>query len=324
MKRLVLAAMFALIGLVTILSSRSTSSELDAATLKQVVTEVATTIRDQYADPKVGEALADTIMARLEQGRFDAVTDEGTLVEQVMAVIRSKVADRHFELRVRGKEEDDAGKPSNRARSPHGLRKVEMLEHRTAYLEFDGLPGDDPSLQHVEKAIGELPEVSAIIFDIRDNNGGSGDMVVLLCSQLLEANTLLCTFSDRSGGDPVEVRAREAERDFGPAIPVFVLTSEATLSAAEAFAYILQSYGRATVVGERTAGMANPSSTFLVGNGFVLTVPFLIGRYGESGGTFAGLGIEPDTTVPADSALDVAVEEIEKLLDAGRPGTPRR
>jgi C-terminal processing protease CtpA/Prc len=86
------------------------------------------------------------------------------------------------------------------------------------------------------------------------------------------------------------------------------------LSAAEALAYILQDYGRAVVVGKRTAGMANPSRTYPIGERFELTVPFLLTRYGKNGRTFAGIGVTPDIEIAAGSALDTAMEEIRKIL----------
>jgi C-terminal processing protease CtpA/Prc len=150
----------------------------------------------------------------------------------------------------------------------------------------------------------------AVIFDLRDNNGGAGDMVVLLCNHLLEADLLLYTFAGRSDDAPTEMRSSTCDQHFGTAIPVYILTSENTWSAAEAFTYILQDFDRAVVVGERTAGMANPSRTFTIAERFDLTVPFLLIRYGKSGGTFAGVGVTPDIEVSSESALETALERL--------------
>jgi hypothetical protein len=283
---------------------------LDAETHRQVLVEVAEVIRDHYADPEVGKAIADTIMAHVEQGGADSSIDAQRLVAKVMDVIRSMVADRHFEFSDRSADKDDSNESPHRNRSKHGLRTVRMLEGPTAYFEFDGFPGDDASLKAVAKAIEEQPEMRAVIFDLRDNNGGAGDMVVLLCNHLLEADLLLYTFAGRSDDAPTEMRSSTCAQHFGTAMPVYILTSGITLSAAEAFTYILQDFDRAVVVGERTAGMANPSRTFTIAGRFDLTVPFLLIRYGESGGTFAGVGVTPDIEVSAESALETALERL--------------
>ena len=304
------------VTMLEIVELRARGGRLDSEVRREVVSQVAAVIRDHYADPEVGRALADTIMTCLEQGEFDSATTADSLAAAVMEVIRSRVADRHFEFSVRDESERAAGSSPRRERSTHGLRTSRMLRHDTAYLEFDSLPGDDASMEAVAQALMELPDMKAIVFDLRDNIGGSADMVVLLCSHVLEANSLLCTFSGRSGGEPVEIRTTAPERHFGTRIPVFVLTSEATISAAEGLAFILQDLGRAAVVGERTPGMANPSRTYPVGVAFEVTVPFLLTRYGKSEGTFAGVGVKPDISVPADKALDVALDEISKMLES--------
>ncbi len=304
------------VRMLEIIELKAQGGRLDPEVRAEVVGEAASVIRDHYADPEAAGVLADMIMACLEQGEFDSATTAESLVTAVTEVIRSRVADRHFEFSVRHEFEDGSDSSPRRERSPHGLRTLRMLRHDTAYLEFDGLPGDDASMEVVTEALKELSDMKAIVFDLRDNIGGSADMVVLLCSHILEANSLLCTFSGRSGGGPMEIRTAAPERHFGETIPVFVLTSGATISAAEAFAFILQDIGRASVIGERTPGMANPSRAYPVGAAFELTVPFLLTRYGESGGTFAGIGVKPDIEVPADKALDVALDEIGKALES--------
>jgi hypothetical protein len=295
---------------------QATVIRLDADTRNYVLTEVAMSIRDQYADREIGESLASTILAKLQQGQFDSVVDADALVEQVMDVIRTEVSDRHFALSIRGEPNDPRTQSGSGTRSEHGLKTTRILEDNTAYLEFDGLPGDAASLRFVEQSLAALPELRALIIDIRDNVGGSGDMVVLLCSHLLEAGTFLYDYRDRSDNPPGEMTARYLGRTFGPEVSVYVLTSEATLSAAEALAYILQDYERARIVGQQTPGMANPSRTFSIGDDFTITIPFLLLGYGKSRGTFAGVGIVPDRVVPADSALDVALAEISARVQS--------
>ena len=113
-----------------------------------------------------------------------------------------------------------------------------------------------------------------------------------------------------------ELSRRVCHITIGTRIPVFVLTSEATISAAEAFAFIMQDLGRASVIGGRTPGMANPSRTSSVGGALELTAPFPLTRYGKSRGTFAGVGVKPGIPVSTDKALDIALDEIGITLES--------
>lgn len=285
-------------------------SRLDAGARARVLGEVGTAIRDHYADREVGRALADTLQARLQQGRFDTVEEPEQLIEEVMAVIRAGVPDRHFDFSLRAGGRENGRRSRGEALSEHGLRTIRVLEDDIAYLEFDGLPGEDEAMSYVERSLAALPAVQALIIDVRHNIGGSGDMVTLLCSHLLPAGTFLYDYRDRSGDPPGEVRTVAYGRVFGPEVPVYVLTGDATLSAAEALAFLLQDSGRARIVGQQTPGMANPSRTYPIGDDFAITIPFVLFGYGENRTTYAGVGVVPDSVVPVESALDVALAEI--------------
>ena len=62
--------------------------------------------------------------------------------------------------------------------------------------------------------------MKTVIFDLRDNNGGAGDMVVMLCNHLVETHQLLYTYAGRSDDAHTEVRSSTCDRHFGTAIPL--------------------------------------------------------------------------------------------------------
>ena len=97
-----------------------------------------------------------------------------------------------------------------------------------------------------------------------------------------------------------------------PATPLFILTSGRTFSAAEAFAYSLQQRKRAIVIGERTAGGANPNRFLPIGPGLALSVSVGTTVNPVSGSNWEGHGVIPDVPVPAAAALDAALERARK------------
>ena len=90
--------------------------------------------------------------------------------------------------------------------------------------------------------------------------------------------------------------------------PVYVLTAARTFSAAEAFAYDLQSTKRATIVGEVTGGGAHPTHPVPLDDHFVLMVPSARAINVITKTDWEGTGVQPDVKVPADQALDKAKE----------------
>ncbi len=57
-------------------------------------------------------------------------------------------------------------------------------------------------------------------------------------------------------------------------MPLYILTSKHTFSAAEDFTYAMQVNKRAIIVGETTGGGAHPTGPVDVGQGFVMDIPF--------------------------------------------------
>ena len=88
--------------------------------------------------------------------------------------------------------------------------------------------------------------------------------------------------------------------------PVYVLTSRTTASAAEPRVHLLQSSGRATVVGERTAGEMVSSRRVALSDGWMSCTRSPTTTRAE-GTRLEGEGVAPDVNVPASRALEEAV-----------------
>jgi C-terminal processing protease CtpA/Prc len=112
------------------------------------------------------------------------------------------------------------------------------------------------------------------------------------------------------------------ERD--PVRPVHVLTSARTFSAGEGLAFLLQERRRAEVVGETTAGAANPGKPYPVNDRFSVTVPNGRVRSAIGGGNWEGTGVSPDVTTTAEEALQVAYARVLRRLIAHEPPGSRR
>jgi hypothetical protein len=102
----------------------------------------------------------------------------------------------------------------------------------------------------------------------------------------------------------------EAPLDWHPAprldVPLYVLISGRTGSAAEALAYTLKNAKRATVIGERSGGAANPGGPVDVGNGFSVFVSDGSPVSPITGRNWEGDGVQPTIDAPAHDALRVA------------------
>jgi hypothetical protein len=91
-----------------------------------------------------------------------------------------------------------------------------------------------------------------------------------------------------------------------PDVPIYVLTSGATASAAEDFTFVLQNMKRATIVGGRTAGAGHNNAFLDVGHGFSASVSFTRVMDPRSKKEWERVGVIPEVEVDQARALDVA------------------
>ncbi len=133
----------------------------------------------------------------------------------------------------------------------------------------------DPDLGYdaAAAAMRFIENSDAVIYDMRYNNGGHLEMAQLLASQLFRGDKDQELFDYYYNDDGRRVArgqwvlaAIPAKRLIGK--PVYILTASTSFSAAEWFAYSLKKLGRATLVGERTAGGAHPVDRKPVGTDF--------------------------------------------------------
>jgi len=97
-----------------------------------------------------------------------------------------------------------------------------------------------------------------------------------------------------------------------PAVPVYILTSNSTFSAAESFAYSFKYRDRATIVGETSKGGANPGRRLIATNRFAIFIPNRQPIDPITGKNWERVGVVPDVIVPADNAFDTAYELAKK------------
>ena len=206
-----------------------------------------------------------------------------------------------------------------------------------AVLTVHGSFSVDRTIRPVAEAFGRVAAQGprALIIDLRENRGGDVSSM-LLASHLIEQPAPAGLFLSRTWWDthdavppPSEwsslplltspdldaffsaLEDRGALVGFVPPMqphyggPVYLLTGPRTGSASEPLVYLLQSTGRATVVGQRTAGAMLSATTTDLPGGWVLQHP-VADYYTADGTRLDQVGVTPDVTVPVPDALNEA------------------
>jgi hypothetical protein len=286
-----------------------------AAEPRAVVDRIADQIAARYFDPAKGERLAAELKAEAAKGAYDKYAAPLDLAQAL--TVRLKPQDSHFNVTwsaepppapgAQGGPRPPPVPQESEKRQNYGFRGVEVLPGNVAVINMGFFAHfqspDAPAKAAADAAMTLAAGADAVIFDLRDNGGGSPAMVGYLVGHFVpEGANVYNTFKSR-GPDRFETPPEAPKTGRRLETPVYVLVSGRTASAAESFSYTLQQAKRATIVGEATAGGANPGSMAPVGDGFAVFVSGGSPVNPITGKNWEGTGVIPDVVARPGEAL---------------------
>jgi hypothetical protein len=280
------------------------------------VDAIAKLIGANYFDPVRANEIAKKLRQESRRGDFDRIKSPEDLADTLTTRLRP--LDGHFNVvfkptPLRDEEPPDSAGAfdDSERRMNYGFRKVDRLAGNVGYIElsvaadidFDNAA--DRARATADSALGMMQDTDAVILDLRNNGGGSPGMVGYLVSAFVKPEAEVYNiFHSREGTESEKPPASYPHPMVN--VPLFVLTSARTGSAAEAIAFTLQSCGRAQVIGERSAGAANPGDMFLTKSGFSIFIPTGSPRNPINQRNWEGTGVQPNVETTVDSALSKA------------------
>ena len=302
-------------------TGQTAPARLDSATRGEVIDSVAAALERTYVEADTGRLIGETLRRRLAVGAYDGLDNPAQFAEAATRDLRSLNGDLHLSLRY----SPDAGGPSlqgpgNPAARNFGMGRAEILDGNVGYVEITGFMGAPGYRDAVVDALRFLSRTDAMIIDVRRNGGGSGEMSHFVFSHFLGAEPVPTIRVKRRAGEPV-VRQSFAEVP-GPRrtdVPLYVLTSQGTGSAAEEFSFVLKNHRRATIVGSRTAGAGHMVTRVPVGRGFAVSISITRVMDPVTGREWEGTGVIPDLAVDPAAALGAAHEAALVRLRATAP-----
>jgi len=296
------------------------AAPLDAKAIAEIVDGVADSINENYVYPDKGKAMADCIRGKLKAGNYDKLTSPVALAGRLTSDLRLVADDKHLAVigRASAPEAGGAFDPHRASRDNYGFEKAERLPGNIGYVKLNMFHPGDEAETAASAAMNFLGNCDALIFDLRENGGGSPEMIAYLSGYLFEKKVLLNKFYNRPEDKTTETWSREdvPGHKFDADVPVYVLVSGRTFSGAEEFTYNLKNLKRATIVGATTGGGAHPVHGHNVADRVTAMVPFARAINPITETNWEGTGVEPDFKVPPSDALVVAQREALKKLTA--------
>jgi hypothetical protein len=327
----VVRAFFSLLAIALLAPAPVAAQTLDREAQRQVVSHLEVALRQNYVFPDRLPAISAELDKQVKSG---PVTGEAFATSLSQGLVRA-TGDLHFSVvfdpeavaadRSARAEEvaiTQAQRDSDRAAN-FGFIDARRLDGGLAYVRLDYFADPQDGQDTAAGAMRFAEGAKGLIIDLRYNNGGVLEMAQFLMSYLYPAGKDQKFFDYYYNQDGARVERSQWSLPAVPGqrsadIPVVVLTGSTSFSAAEWMAFSLQRLGRATVIGEQTAGGAHPVTRVPVDDRFMLQTPFGEIRDPVGGRDFEGVGVTPDLAVPASEALLAAQKFLlQRRADAG-------
>lgn len=303
-------------------AARDTTSPVSSTELAGIVDTLIVRLRATYLDTALGRRMGEVVKRSHRAGHYAGLNSPRALADAMTAQLRRESGDAHMRVRHRpygttaapvvGDSADRAKRRERYLRDARwdnfGFDGAHVFPGSVGYVEFHEFFDPRVAGPTLSAAMEFLRHSRAIIIDLRRNGGGHEGLVQLAMAYFLPRSTLLWTTFNRLTG----LRAEAWSVSYAPGggidagVPVYVLTSERTFSAAEIFADVMQGSKRATIVGERTHGGGNFGDFLRLNSRFDAFIPYGTTMSAFTGRSLEKIGVTPDIVVPADSALLVA------------------
>lgn len=319
--------------------SQPTTPPLSSEYKAEISQLVIDLLHSEYVLPEKAELAAIEIQRRLTEGEFDEITDLQTFANRLTGTL-DIIDDWHLGVNYypdsipedydywSASEEEARERSEYIKRRNFGFEKVERLPGNIGYIELRDFFFEPPySEAALASAMQFVSHTDGLIIDLRRNGGGQGELVELFISYLTDDALLISTTNYRENVRIVEhwTVAEVQGPKYSMSKPVFILTSNRTFSAAEAFTYALQSLNRVTVVGEVSIGGAHPFENIRLDDHLMIRMPIAQSIDPRTGSNWQYVGIQPDHEVNSAEALNSAHQLIlQDLIDPGRNSASAR
>ncbi|MFZ1786796.1 MAG: S41 family peptidase [Saprospiraceae bacterium] len=297
---------------------------------KDVIEKLSVLMQDFYIYPDIAKKTSEYLNNQYNAGYFDACKDNQRFAAILTEVVHSVNKDKHMRIMsnqpyiaqnntLEGKSAHRMGQIDNYRSINHGFKALKMLEGNVAYLDLRMFAPMDRAKEIADAYMKLMSSADAVIIDLTKNGGGDPAMVQYLCSyffaQKLHLNSLYYREGDRTEEfwTLVEVGGNKMVD-----IPLFVMIGEETFSGAEEFSYNMQTQRRATLIGQTSAGAANPGGTRGINDQLSVFIPTGRAINPITKTSWEGIGVQPGIITKKEETYDLALKEAQKAADLFR------
>lgn len=292
-----------------------------------IVQKLTGQLVEVYPFPEISAKYQQSLLTYEKAGRYKDLSED-SLAKKLTEDLRIVHKDVH--LRVMKNEEtykrlstpsnhrsDDSTELKRMKMQNYGFKSVQIDGTKsTAYIDIPGpFWGTQESFEMAAAAMNMAAYSKYVILDIRHNPGGTGHMGRFIASYFYSPGNekyYLNGFYKNRKMDEQEWTYSFVPGRRNPNAKVYILVGPGTASASEGLAYAMQKLGRATIVGDTTAGAGIAGSFVPLKRNLIAFVPVKMVVAPRSDEGWEGDGVIPDVLSGKEDALEVARKLIAK------------
>jgi hypothetical protein len=307
--------------------------QLEKGEGRTLAAKLAQELKGSFVYPDQAAAYAAMLDRNAAAGRYDSGT-RGELAKRINEDLMAVHKDGHLTVNVtepRPSETGAAGGGGGGAELPPLIQSARTIAPGIGYIRFSAFFGTDEEMAGVRKWLADNRKAKTLIIDLRNHHGGGlAEQDAIFASiyasetplvRMEMAKAIYDKYGSPMGNAPSLKFAAQGDKMIAThtALPgedtplrkakVYLLVSNKSASAAEHFALALKSSGRATLIGEATAGANHFGGPTEITDHFNVWMP--VGRTYDihTGKDWEGTGVAPDISVDPKDALVAALEK---------------
>lgn len=322
MKRLTLS-------LITSLALSSLFAQLTSAEKSATVRDLGQLLIKKYVFPETGTKMNAALLSSQAAGRFDTITTRKEFAFQLTRMLQEISKDQHISVNFSKKDTTarrDTGSPDAwelqmMKDNNYGIREKKILPGNIGYLDLPLFGPMRLCRDSITAALSFIANTDALIIDLRSCRGSLDENTIPFFNSFLFSDSVHITdFYTRENDSTTAFWTSPSITPFKYRQPIYVVTSGRTFSGGEAFAYELQHLKRATIIGEKTRGGANPTELERINEQFTVSIPYARSINPVTKTNWEGTGVLPDTTVASNLAMYTALLKATSSLSAKATG----
>lgn len=294
--------------------------------VENAIRTISELITDKYVFPDKGREIAKHLLQEFRNGRFKNVSSWEAVDSMATKVLRDFSGDGHLFVRynpaqvkeltaIKKDEEADASYDSffygeDAVNNNFGFKEVKVLAGNIGYIKLSEINLSERSLPILFASMRFVANTKALIIDVQDNGGGGSAIGEVFESYFLPKETPLLEFKNRAGENHLsKTVAWLLEPKYDK--PLYIVINSGTVSAAEAFAFALQSRNRAIIAGQRSAGAAHMNSWYPVNEHLYVSVSTGAPTLPGTNISWEQKGVQPNHVVEAGKEIRFITNLIE-------------